>query len=135
MLEHPDENTLLARERTMMASERTRLANERNYLAWTRTGLASVGGGLAIIRFLNFQNLNHQMTSQAIGCVLVLLGIGIFSLSFLDYKRSSEKLRVVHGYAGSIWSVCIISFVLITVSLILLLIAFKFSTHTAILIE
>lgn len=127
MNEHPDESTILARERTSLANERTRLANERNYLAWTRTGLASVGGGLAIIRFLTFQNLTHQLAAQIIGCILVGLGIVIFSLSFLDYKHSSEKINVTHGYAGSVWTIWGISFVLITVSIILLLIAFKAS--------
>jgi putative membrane protein len=127
MAGNSDENTLLARERTTLANERTRLANERNYLAWTRTGLASVGAGLAIIRFLTFRNINHQMTSQAIGGILVALGIFIFSISLLDYKKSSDKISVKNGYAGSLWTVCTISFTLITVSIILLFIAFRFT--------
>lgn len=116
-----DENTLLARERTS-------LANERTYLAWIRTGLASVGGGFAIIRFLSFENLTHQLLAQITGCVLVALGIGIFVLSYLDFNRKYKNLNVQKGYAGSIWTISAISSVLIVVSIVLLIIAFRFAS-------
>ena len=125
MSDHIDESTLLARERTVLATERNRLANERTFLAWTRTGLGSVGGGLAIIRFLVFQNFIHQVMSQMLGGVLVLLGLIIFVLSFFDYKNSCKALKVQSGYAGSIWTIGAISFVLIIVSLVLLWIALR----------
>ncbi len=122
-----DESTLLARERTSLATERNRLANERTFLAWTRTGLACVGGGLAIMRFLIFQTVTHQMMSQLVGGILVVLGIAIFGLSLFDYRRTYKKLSVHNGFAGSVGAVSAISFVLIAVSLVLLFIAFRFT--------
>lgn len=127
MFKDTEVRNLLARKRTLLATERNRLANERTFLAWTRTGLASVGGGLAIIRFLTFQHLMHQVMSQVIGGVLVLLGIAIFALSFFDYRNSYRKLRVKNGFAGSVWTISVICFVLIAVSAVMLFIAFKFS--------
>ena len=117
----------MAKERTLLANERNRLANERTYLAWTRTGLASVGAGFAIIRFLSFQTFSHQILAIIIGFVLVALGIGIFILSYLDYRESYKKLQLQKTYAGSLWSVSTISFVLVMLSLIMLLIAFRFA--------
>lgn len=119
----PDERVLLARERTDLAIERNRLANERTFLAWTRTGLAAVGGGIAVIRFLTFQTGAHRITAHFIGCVLVLLGIGLFSLSFFDYKSSYNKLKLQDG-AGSLWSMGTVSVLLIVISIILLFIVF-----------
>lgn len=127
MIVEPDERTFLARERTVLANERNRLANERTFLAWTRTGLASVAGGLAVVRFLTFHTFTHQITSQLVGCALVLLGIAIFTLSFIDYKNSCKKLSVENGYAGSVVSIGAMSIVLISVSVILLFFAFRFS--------
>ncbi len=121
---HQDQQIALALERTQLAGERNRLANERTFLAWVRTGLASVGGGVAVIRLLTFENTQHQFLAQIIGSVLVLLGITIFFLSFLDYIRTNKKLEVKNGKA-SLFSVTLISIVLILASLILLFITFK----------
>jgi putative membrane protein len=125
MSEGQDENTLLARERTHLARERNRLANERTFLAWIRTGLASVGGGLAIIRFLTFQHLSHQITAQIVGSILVGLGIAIFFLSLFDYKRTCESLKLESGCASSVRVMSVISFILIGISFALLIIAFR----------
>ena len=114
-------------ERILLAKKQTLLANERTFLSWTRTGLACVGGGLAIIRFLTFQNSSHQLLAQLMGSVLVLLGVSIFTLSLFDYMDSYKKLQIKNGYAGSVWTISTITFILITVSLLLLLIAFKFA--------
>ncbi len=119
-----DERTLLARERTRLANERNRLANERTFLAWIRTGLASVAGGVAIIRFLTFHTYTNQVIAHYIGCILVVLGIVIFFLSFVDYKNSCKKLEVENGYAGSVLSIAAMSIVLILVSLVLLIFTF-----------
>lgn len=110
-----DENILLSKERTLLSSERT-------FLAWVRTGLASVGGGVAITRFFLFQNPVHQKLVQMIGATLVVLGIAIFFCSFLDYYRNYKKLSVETSYAGSLFSILIITFILSVVSLILFLI-------------
>jgi putative membrane protein len=125
MLEDTDERIILAKERTRLAGERNKLANERTYLAWTRTGLASVGGGFAIIRFLSFVNYSHQVLAEAIGCVLVALGIAIFILSYLDYRDSYVKLKVQINYAGSLWAIGTMTTILILLSLAMLLIAFR----------
>ena len=118
MIEDVDERTLLARERTALANERNRLANERTFLAWIRTGLASVGGGLAVIRFLEFRNINHQILSQITGSMLVILGIAIFGLSFFDYRKSFKKLKIEKKNEVSLWTTTIISLVLIIISFI-----------------
>ena len=125
MLEDLDERIVLSKERTRLAGERNKLANERTYLAWIRTGLASVGGGFAIIRFLSFENYGHQVLAVTIGCVLVALGIGIFILSYMDYRDSYKKLKVQVNYAGSLWAISTMTFVLILLSLAMLLIAFR----------
>ncbi|MGZ3633017.1 MAG: YidH family protein [Parachlamydiaceae bacterium] len=121
-----NETVQLARERTDLARERNRLANERTFLAWIRTGLASVGGGLATIRFLNFQHLSHEIVSQIVGSVLVILGITIFLLSYLDYKKRFNRLELQSGYTNSIHTIGAISLVLIAISCALLIIAFNF---------
>ncbi len=125
MLGNGDETTLLARERTLLANERNRLANERTFLAWLRTGLASVGGGLAVIRLLTFQNITDQAASQIVGCVLVILGVSMFTLAFFDYKKNYQKLTILSKNAITLWTVGIISVVLIIISLILLVILIR----------
>lgn len=125
MLEETDERILLARERTELSKERSRLANERTFLAWIRTGLASVGGGLAIAHFLTFHDATHQILAEVVGCILVILGIVIFGLSFFDYRSSYQKLHVKGVYAGSVGVISAISFTLIAISLVLLAIVFK----------
>ena len=117
-----DERILLAHQRTVLANERNKLANERTFLAWTRTGLAIVGGGVAIIRLLTFENPNHQKVAQLIGAVLIVLGIIMFFLSFIDYSNSYKKLKVKDAYAGSIWSIALIAFILTIISIMLLVI-------------
>jgi putative membrane protein len=123
MTENTDERILLARERTVLAKERNRLANERTFLAWTRTGLAMVGGGFAMVRLLTFQTLTHQILAQVIGGALLGLGVLIFALSFLDYRNSFKKLQLKNGFAGSVWTISAISFVLIVITLGFILIA------------
>lgn len=120
-----DESTKLARERTVLAHERSRLANERTFLSWIRTGLASVGGGLAIIRLLSFQSSTHQIISQVVGCVLVILGVAMFTLSFLDYKNHNSRYQAQNGVLLTVGAVGVISFVLVCVSLVLLTILVK----------
>lgn len=116
------ERVLLAKERTSLANERNKLANERTFLAWLRTGLASVGGGVAIIRLLPFQNSKNQFIAEILGSILVILGITIFFMSFLDY-RTNFRITTKHGFASSIWFTSVIMFVLEIISIFLLLVA------------
>lgn len=120
-----DIQILLAKERTALAVERNHFANERTFLAWLRTGLASVGGGIALIRFLNFETIPHQVTSKILGSILILLGISIFFLSFLGYKRSYNKFKMKYQNGFSLWAIGTIVFILILVSFILLYISIE----------
>lgn len=112
-------------ERTALARERNRLANERTFLSWTRTGLAIIGGGFVMIRMLTFQYIAHQLLAQWIGGILFALGIAIFILSWIDYRASSKKLNVDNGYAGSVCTISVISFILVAVSIGLFLVAIR----------
>lgn len=132
MSEDTDERILLARKRTILANERNRLANERTFLAWIRTGLVSVGGGVAVMRLLSFQNPSYQILSEAMGSILIFLGIAIFFLSFVDFKRSAEKLKLENGANVSTRLMSCISFTLIFVSFVLLLILFNLSGQATI---
>lgn len=85
--------TSLAQERTDLAKDRNRLASERTYLAWLRTGLASVGGGIAVMRFLTFRTVEHQLTAQLMGVLLVLVGICMFILSSVDYLKCFSRFE------------------------------------------
>lgn len=117
-----DEQVILARQRTSLSRERSQLSNERTFLSWIRTGLASVGGGVALVRLLTFQTPLHEGVAYIVGVTLVILGIAIFLLSLYDYSKSTNKLNVQNGYAGSKYFVSLIVFVLIAVSLALLVI-------------
>lgn len=113
-----EESIGLARERTSMASQRT-------FLSWVRTGLATVGGGLALAKLISFENLANQKIAQHVGEILVLLGMAIFILSYLDYWKSHQKMKKVHPVAGSLWSISLITLVLIVMSIMLFIIVFK----------
>lgn len=115
-------------ERTALARERNRLANERTFLSWTRTGLAIVGGGFVMIRLLSFDYLAHQRLAEWVGGLLFALGITIFVLSFLDYRTSHKKLRVKESYAGSVYTISAISFILIGISIGMFLVAIRIVT-------
>lgn len=122
------ERTTLAKERTRLASERNRLANERTFLSWIRTGLAIVGGGVALMGLLSFENLLHRQIAQVAGLVLIVLGISMFILAALDYRKTSRELKVLPGFAGSPMTISVIVMILIAtcMALILALTAFRF---------
>lgn len=117
-----DERLLLAKERTTLANERNRLANQRTFLSWIRTGLAGVGGGVGIIRLLKFQVPLHQVAADVAGLILIIWGIFIFGLSYIDYKRSSKKLHLEGDQGISLQVIAILSLTLIVLSLIILMI-------------
>jgi putative membrane protein len=110
-------------EQIVLAQERTRLASERTFLSWVRTGLATVGGGVAVLKLLFFVNQTHQVLAKIAGSLLVILGIGMFFLSLLDYGRSYQKLKVKNGFAASMKVITVIILALIIISLLLLYIA------------
>lgn len=118
-----EDRILWARERTDLANERNRLANERTFLAWVRTGLASVGGGVALVRLLTFTNSMHQMIANWIGLTLILLGITLFCLAYIDFRNSYAKLTFKGGFVGSIFTITAITVVLCLVSLLLFIFA------------
>lgn len=120
-----DVQLALAKMRTRMSSERSQLANERTFLSWIRTGLAGVGGGVAIVRLLTFQSETHQFVAEIVGFILVIWGMAIFVLSFLDYQKSAERLDGGNRIVGSIWTVSILVLTLMVLSVLLLLIIFK----------
>jgi putative membrane protein len=115
------ERTSLAQQRTRLASERNRLANERTFLSWIRTGLAITGGGIAVIRFLTFERVEHQFIAKIAGVILIAMGMMMFFLSSLDYWASARQLTTENGYAGSIWSITLIALTLVMVSFVLVL--------------
>lgn len=111
----------LEADSNLLASERTLLARERTFLAWIRTGLTSVGLGVAIARFLLFQNLTHQQLAQMIGQLLILWGVLIFSLALVSYRRS-YRLSCQHLmkiYSLSFMGLTIGTLILIFASLVL----------------
>ena len=125
MYNSTDEKLLLAREQTFLAQERSYLADLRTFQSWIRTGLAAVGGGLALMRLLAFETFSHRLVAQVSGGMLVLLGVAIFVLSYIDYRNSCKTLYIHPGYAGSVTFCCLLSVLLVFISLVLMWIAFR----------
>jgi len=99
-----------------LAQERNRLSHLRTFLSWIRTGLAIVGGGFALARFIAFENPTNRLIGQRVGELLILLGMMVFALSLLDYKSTYQKMERGSTYGGSLWSVALISLMLIGIS-------------------
>jgi putative membrane protein len=114
-----DEQLLQSRERTHLANERNRLAAERTFLAWIRTGLTGLACGLGITQFLTFHSPSHQLLSKVIGTIFVILGIAMFILAFIDFKKSFDESRVKKSLASSLAAVSVLTFTLTTISLVL----------------
>lgn len=115
----------LAQERTDLASERNKLANERTFLAWVRTGLAGVGGGIAILRLLTFKQPSHQITAQFVGEALILWGIFVFFVAWLEYYKFFKMQKENHGKGTSFAYVSILAFTLIILSAIMFVITLR----------
>lgn len=118
-----DERLLLAQERTTLANERNRLANQRTFLSWIRTGLAGVGGGVGIVKLLSFHNTYHQMASEIVGMILIIWGIFIFFLAFVQYRRSFKKLnlRESEGISLRIYAALALTLILLSVTLLVII--------------
>lgn len=125
MLTDSERQLLLAEQRTALAGERNKMANERTFLAWVRTGLAGVGGGIAILRILSFTNPTHELISKIIGQSLILWGVAIFIICWLEYYRSYQRLKAQNEVAGSIAYVSVLALTLIVLSLTMFIITLQ----------
>lgn len=120
-----DPRFAFAEKRTELAKERNILALDRTFLAWIKTGLAGLGGGIAIIRFLNFRTPAHYVLAQIVGVVLVLWAITIFILAIVNYRRCHRNLKVIEGCAGSTGTVTLLVLTLIVLSIVLIAISLR----------
>jgi putative membrane protein len=68
-------------------------ANERTFLAWNRTALALVTAGLAITQLLPPFDL--PVGRRVIGMPLIVLGIVVAAVSYLQWQRNEDAMR--HG--------------------------------------
>lgn len=68
---------------------------ERSLLSWIRTGLAMMGLGFVVARFhLLINGDGAEMPfSIWIGCLLVLLGVGVNISASLKYSKRLKQLR------------------------------------------
>lgn len=108
---HRDFRTELAKEQTIMAGERT-------FLSWLRTGLAIVGGGILVIRFIILDDSFEHMLLVIAGKILILWGILIFSLSFLNFRRQCKEKNVKLSLSANILiSSLVLSLIFISVIL------------------
>ena len=70
---------------------RLSFANERTFLAWIRTALALDAGGLAVVQLL--PDLDPPWARQALGALLVLMGLVLAASSVRRWARNEEALR------------------------------------------
>ena len=91
----PDFRTELAKEQTVMASERT-------FLSWLRTGLAIVGGGIVIVRFIVLDDPFEHMVLLIAGKLLILWGMLIFGLSYVNFRRQCKEKNAEFSVATNI---------------------------------
>lgn len=78
-------------ERSELAVQRTILANARTFSAWIRTGLSSVLAGLSIVNFIVGAEAFHFFV-LFIGLLFVLIGIIIYIMAYVSYKKSYDML-------------------------------------------
>lgn len=120
--EYPSNKSLdksLESERNLLAHERTRLASERTLLSWIRTGLAGVGIGVAVARFLVFQNPESRLLAKGIGQLLIIWGIAIFLFALFSYRHSYYQLGIRESYKSSLIGVILIISMLVILCSIL----------------
>lgn len=92
---------LLTDKQLLLALERTRLSNERTFLAWIRTSIACIGGGVAIIRLINFNTEPHKIIAQISGDGLIVIGILFLIFSLINYRNLKNQIPEIPGYTGS----------------------------------
>lgn len=84
----------LARLRTIMAAERT-------FAAWLRTGLAAIAGGLAIIKFVEYNSETQELLSHFASLMLMVWGIVIILVNlkhFTGYLKDLNKDKIYNTY-------------------------------------
>jgi putative membrane protein len=112
---HPaDRRTDLAKDRTDWAQERTMLAKQRTFAAWVRTGLAALAVGFAGTRLLG--ELEPQWLIRSVGAALIAVSALIFSLGYLNYRKTFRKLQEAGMVSYRVWVVGMISAVLVLAS-------------------
>lgn len=82
---------------------REHLANERTFLAWVRTSIALMGFGFVIVKFALFQkqvamlmepvNLMPKGNSSKAGVVMIILGVVLTFMAYLQYKKHEKQLK------------------------------------------
>lgn len=78
------------------------LANERTFLAWSRTALAMIAGGVAL------EALALEVQPQlrvAASLLLVIAGIMLAPVAYLEWMRTERALRRAAALPGSRMSV------------------------------
>lgn len=83
-----------AEQRTILAVQRNQLAAERTFLSWIRTGIAFIGGGVAFERILGFETPVNKTLAYFVGILLILLGMGVFLISYIEYEKEYRKLKI-----------------------------------------
>lgn len=86
-----DISVKMSGERSELAVQRTILANSRTFSAWIRTGLSSVLAGLSIVNFIVGAETFHGFV-LFIGLLFVLIGIIIYIMAYISYKKSYDIL-------------------------------------------
>lgn len=100
-------------QRTEWALERTLLAKERTFAAWLRTGLAAFAVGFGVARLLG--DTGPPWLARVIGVGLIMAGIAIVLIGFLNYRRALDCLKR-HDVRGlPTWALAALSAVLILI--------------------
>lgn len=93
--EEKNKSLELSGERSELAVQRTILANIRTFSAWIRTGLSAVLAGLTIANFIGNNELFSDTVlflGMSIGFIFVTVGIFIYIMAYISYKKSFEEL-------------------------------------------
>lgn len=76
--------------RDYLAMERTRLASERTFMAYIRTSLFFLTGGLTLLQFERFAQLDWLGYMSLTVCVVLLLA------GIIRYIRVTRRLRIYY---------------------------------------
>jgi putative membrane protein len=84
---------------TQLAYQRTYLAHERTQMAWIRTALALISFGFTIAEVFKMLRdkaggTGPKMTPQAIGIVMISVGLIALAVSTVQHSQAVRRLRV-----------------------------------------